>query len=82
LTQNPSRSSKVSKDSDCSLVSNKNFSEILPLNGWHPGPGKVGQGGLKVLYLWSHSQKIRNPQPKNFFSSADYKTCRVFWHFD
>jgi len=32
---------KVSKDSDCSLVSNKNFSEILPSNGWHPGPGKV-----------------------------------------
>jgi len=25
-------SSKVSKDSDCSLVSSKNFSEILPPN--------------------------------------------------
>jgi len=23
---------------DCSPVSNKNFSEILSLNGWHPGP--------------------------------------------
>jgi len=51
-TWNPSRSSKVSKDSDCSLASSKNFSEILPSNGWRPGPGKVGQGGLKVLHLW------------------------------
>jgi len=60
-------SSKVSKDSDCSLVSRKNFSKILPPNGWRPGPGKVGQGGLKVLHLWRHSQKTRNPQAKNFF---------------
>jgi len=50
-TRNPSRSSKVSKDSDYSLVSNKNFSEILPPNGWRPGPGKVGQGHQKVLHL-------------------------------
>ena len=46
-----SRSSKVSKDSDCSLVSSKNFSELLPSNSWSPGEGKVGQGGLKVLHL-------------------------------
>jgi len=45
------------------------------------GSGEVGQGGLKVLHLWRHSQKIRNPQPK-IFSSANYKTCRVFWAFD
>ena len=43
------QSIKVSKDSDCRLVS-KNFSEILPSNGLSPGPGEVGQGGLKVLY--------------------------------
>ena len=49
--RNPSKSSKVSEDLDCSLVSNKNFSEILPSNGWCPGPGKVGQGGLKVLHF-------------------------------
>jgi len=24
----------------------------------------------KLFHLWCHSQKIRNPQPKNFFSSA------------
>jgi len=26
-----------------------------------PGPGEVGQGGLKVLHLWCHSQKICTP---------------------
>ena len=78
-TRNPGRLSKASKDSDCSLVSNKNFGEILPSNGWRPGPGEVGQ---KILHFRCHSQKTRIPQPKNFFSSANYKTCRVFWHFD
>jgi len=39
------------EDSDCRLVSSKNLSEILPPNGWRPGPGKVGQGGLKFLHL-------------------------------
>jgi len=53
------------------LVSSKNFSEILPPNGWRPGPGKVGQGRLKVLHLWRHSQKTHTPQAKKFFSSAD-----------
>ena len=42
----------LTKDSDYSLVSSKNFSEILPPNGWHAGPDKEGQeGGLKVLHL-------------------------------
>jgi len=66
-TRNPSRSSKVSKDLDCSLVSNKNFSEILPSNSWRPEQVKLGQGGLKVLHLWRHSHKICTPQAKNFF---------------
>ena len=56
---------------DYSLVSNKNFSEILPSKGWRPESGKVGQGGLRVLHLWHYSQKMRNPQAKNFLSSAD-----------
>ena len=70
-TRNPRRSSKVSKDSDCSLVSNKNFSEILPFNSWRPGPG---EGGLKVLHLWCHSQKNRTPQPTLNFVWLPY-----FW---
>jgi len=65
-TWNPSRSSKVSKYLDCSLVSNKNFSEILPSNSLSPGPGKVGRGGLKVFHLWRHSQKIHTPTKKFF----------------
>jgi len=81
-TWNLSRSSKVSKDLDCSLVSSKIFSEILPPNGWHPGPGKVGQGGLNVLHIWCHWHKTHIPQAKKFFSSADEKTCHVFWRFD
>jgi len=44
-------SSKVLKDSDCSLVFIKNLSEILPSNCLGPGPGEVGQGCLKVLHL-------------------------------
>jgi len=41
---NPSnKSSKVSKNSDFSLVSNENFSEKLPSSGYHSGPHKVGQ---------------------------------------
>jgi len=31
----------------------------------------VGQGGLKVLHLWRHSQKTRSPPSKKIFSSAD-----------
>jgi len=44
---------------------------MQPLNGLGPGSGEVGQGGLKVLHLWCHSQKIHTSQPKKFFSSAD-----------
>jgi len=80
-TRNPSRSSKVSKDSDCSLESNKNSTKILPSNGWCPGPGEVGQDCQKVLRLSRHSQ-ITTPSTKKNFSSANIKTCRVFWHFD
>jgi len=56
----------VSKYSDGSLVSNKNFSKILPSNDLNPGPGEVSKGSLKV-YLWRHSQKISTPQPKKIF---------------
>jgi len=60
-------SSKVSKALDFGLVSNKNFSEILPSSGLGSTPGEMGQNSLKVLHLWHHSQKIWNPKPKHFF---------------
>jgi len=46
-----------------------------------PGPGEVGQGGLKVFHLWHYSQKTA-PKPKKYFFIANYKTCWVFWAFD
>jgi len=54
-TRNPSRSSKISKDSDYNLDSSKNFSKLLPSNSLGSGPAEVSQGGLKVLHLWHHS---------------------------
>jgi len=62
---------KGSKDSDLSLVSNDNFSKILRPSGWALGQATWVKMAQKLLHLWRHSQKICNPQPKNFFSSAD-----------
>ena len=62
-----------------SLVSSKHFSEILPPNGWYPEPGKVGQGGLKVLHLWRHSQKTHTLKQKIFFRG---QTRRLAVSFD
>jgi len=52
---------------DCSQVSNKNFGEILPSSGLGLEPDEVGQGGLKIIYLRHHSQKIRTSNQKIFF---------------
>jgi len=57
----------VSKNSDCSLVSSTNFSEILPPIGWRPGLGKVGQGGLKVSTYDVTHKKPATPKQKIFF---------------
>jgi len=46
-----------------------------------PGPGEVGQGGLKVLQLWRHSQKICNPQPKILFKSKLEDCLRRLSHW-
>jgi len=72
------KSSKVSKDLDCTLVSNQNFSKIIPSIGLGPGPGKVGQGGLKVFQLWRHSQKILTPQTKIFFRVQTARLVEFF----
>jgi len=69
---------QVSKDSDCSLVSSKNFSEILTPNGWRQGPGKVGQDGLKDLHLWRHSQKTASPKQKNIFQVQTRRLAASF----
>ena len=53
---------------DSSLVSDENFSEILWSSGW--ALGQVTWAKM-LLHLRRHSQKISNPQPKKYFSSAD-----------
>jgi len=45
---------------------------------WWFGPGP-GEGGLKLLHLWCHSQNTRIPQPKNFFR---VQTTRLAASFD
>jgi len=78
LNPKPQQVIQVSKNSDFSLVSNKNFSKILPSNGLGQGQGKVGQGGQKVLHFWHHSQRIRTPQPNNFFSLQTTRLAETF----
>jgi len=56
-----------SKGLDLSLVSNENFSEISWPSGWALGQITWAKMAQKLLHLRCHSQKIRNPQPKNFF---------------
>jgi len=58
---------KGSKDLDLSLVSNENFSETLWPSGWALGHATWAKMTQKLLHLWRYSQKIHNPQPKNFF---------------
>jgi len=67
LTRNVRKLIKGSKDSDSSLVSIKNISEILWPSGWALSQVTWAKMIPKLLHLWHHSQKIRNPQPKNFF---------------
>jgi len=45
----------------------------LPSNGLSPGPGEVGQGGLKFLHVWRHSEKIRTPNQNIFFRVQNCK---------
>ena len=58
----------------------KKFENHWP-NGWRPGPGKVGQSGLKVLHLWRHSQPTRTPQEKNFFRVQSTRLAACFQSF-
>ena len=66
-TRNARKSIKGSKDSNSSLVSNENFSKTLWPSSWALGQATWAKMTLKLLHLWRQSQKIRTPQPKNFF---------------
>jgi len=65
-----------------SLVSNENFSEILWPSGCALDQVTWAKIAPKLLYLWCHSQKICNHQPKFFFSGAGYYTWQIFWGFE
>jgi len=69
---------KVSKDSDSSLVSIENMSEIILSNGWAQVRYQQPKIAKNLPYLWHHSQKTWNPKPKIIFFIADSKTCQVF----
>ena len=77
-TRNPSKSSKVSKNSDYSLVSNKNLSKILSSSTLGQGPYEVGQKGLKILYSGHHSQKSLKPKTKICFSLQTWRLAESF----
>jgi len=58
---------KGPKNSDPSVVSNKNFSELLWLSSWALGQVTWAKMAPKLLHFWHHSQKIRKHQPNIFF---------------
>jgi len=66
-TRNARKSTKGSKDSDSSLVSNENYSKIFWHSGWALGQVTWAKMTQKLLYLWRQSQKICNPQQKKIF---------------
>jgi len=74
---------KSLKDSDFSLVSNGNLSEMLPSSSWGLGQVTWAKLAKNLPHLWRHSlsQKNWNPSPKKLFFIADSETCRVFWGF-
>jgi len=51
---------------DSSLVSNENFSEILPSSGWFL-PGNMSQNGHKPTTLMTSLTKNLKPKFKFFF---------------
>jgi len=45
----------------------KPSAETLWRSGWALGQATWPKMTLKLLHLWRQSQKIRTPEPKNFF---------------
>ena len=76
-TRNARKLIKVSKDSDSSLVTNENISDIFPSSGW---PDNMSQNGLKTYLTYDITHK--KPKTKTIFFIADSKTSPVFWGFE
>jgi len=77
-TRNARKMIKGSKDSDSGLISNENFSETLWPSGWALGQATWAKMTLKQLHFWRQSQKIRIPQPKNFFRGQSTRLADPF----
>jgi len=65
----------VSKDSDSSLVTNENFSEIFMSDGW--GQVRYQQPEMAKNLPYHVTNKNTKPKTKIFFI-ADSKTCWVW----
>jgi len=70
-TINPRKWINTSKDSDYSLVSNKNLSEILPSNGWAQGQATWAKMAKNLPHLWRHPQNNPKSQTKKFVFSGN-----------
>jgi len=69
-TRNARKSIKGSKNSDLSLVSNENFSEILRSSSWALGQVRCAEITLKLLHLWRYDvthKKSATSNQKIFF---------------
>jgi len=58
---------KGSKDSDSSVVSNENFSDILWPSSWALGQVTLAKMAQKLLHLWCDSQNNATPNQKIIF---------------
>jgi len=56
-TRNARKLMKGSKDSDSSLVSNENLSEILASSSWALGQVTWAKIAKNLAHLWHHSKK-------------------------
>ena len=64
------------QDSNFSLVSNKNLSEILPSSGWALGQITWAKMAINLPHLWCHPQKKQ--KPKKFFGLQTRRLTESF----
>jgi len=77
LNPKPQQVIQSIKKPDCSLESNKNFSETLSSNSWRPGPGEVARV-TKMSSTYDVTDKKRaSPKQKKFFQvkTTSLATC-------
>jgi len=68
---------KGSKDSDSSVVSNENFSDILWPSSWALGQVTLAKMAQKLLHLWCDSP----PTKKLFFECRLAQSAEELWRW-